>query len=113
RAELLRAAGFAFDVMPANVDETILDGEDPEAYARRVAAAKAAAVRSIAGSRVVLAADTVVVVDGVILGKPAGDADASRMLRLLSGRRHSVMTAVTVVAPNQAPETRVETTSVD
>lgn len=96
RADLLRAAGYEFDVLPADVDESVLPGEKPEAYVRRVAEAKAAAVASKAGGRIVLAADTVVVVDGRILGKPVDDAEAVRMLRLLSGRRHEVMTAITL-----------------
>ena len=96
RADLLRAAGYEFDVLPADVDESVFPGEKPEAYVRRVAEAKAAAVASKAGGRIVLAADTVVVVDGQILGKPVDTADAARMLRLLSGRQHEVMTAITL-----------------
>ena len=87
RAELLRSAGIDFDVMPADVDESVHAGETPEAYVRRIAEAKARAVVPRADGRAVLAADTVVVVDGVILGKPVDRQDAKRMLRLLSGRR--------------------------
>src|SRR5258706_12716079 len=94
RAELLRAAGIEFDVIPANVDETTHSGETSEAYVRRVADAKATAVLRRASRRPVLAADTVVVVDGVILGKPVDRDDAKRMLRMLSGRAHEVITAV-------------------
>jgi len=94
RAELLRAAGIEFDVMPADTDETVHPGDTPEAYVRRVAEAKALAVIARANGRPVLAADTVVVVDGAILGKPADREDARRMLRLLSGRAHEVLTAV-------------------
>src|SRR5258706_939178 len=68
RAELLRAAGIEFQVMPANADETAHPGETPEAYVRRVSAAKATAVLERASGRPVLAADTVVVVDDLILG---------------------------------------------
>jgi septum formation protein len=96
RAELLRAAGFEFDVQPARVDESVHADERPEQYVRRVADAKARTVLAHAGDAVVLAADTTVVIDGQILGKPVDDADASRMLRLLSGRRHQVLTAVTL-----------------
>src|SRR5471032_3196664 len=92
RAELLRAAGIEFDVMPANADETVHPGETPDAYVRRVAEAKARAVLPRANGRPVLAADTVVIVDGAILGKPDDRDDAKRMLRLLSGRAHEVMT---------------------
>ena len=94
RAELLRAAGIEFDVMPANADETVHPDETPEAYVQRVAEAKATAVRQRANGRPVLAADTVVVVDEVILGKPVDREDAKRMLRMLSGRAHDVLTAV-------------------
>lgn len=117
RAELLRTAGFEFDVQPADVDERVLEGEAPDTYVRRVAEAKAAGVVRLAGGRVVLAADTVVVVDWTILGKPAGHEDATRMLRLLSGRRHSVLTAVVVLAPRFGADgwraTRVEETVVE
>jgi septum formation protein len=97
RAELLRAAGIEFDVMPANADETVHVGETPEAYARRVAEAKARAIVTRANGRPILAADTVVVVDEAILTKPVDDNDARRMLRLLSGRTHEVVTAVTLL----------------
>lgn len=96
RAELLRAAGIEYRVAPADVDERVWPGEMPEPYVRRVAEAKAAAVAARGAGPVVLAADTVVVVDTEILGKPVDAADASRMLRLLSGRTHEVLTAVCV-----------------
>jgi septum formation protein len=113
RADLLRAAGFDFDVLPANVDETVRPDEEADTYACRVARAKAAAVRPLAGDRLVLAADTVVVVARLILGKPTDPDDAARMLGLLSGHRHEVLTAVTMVAPGRDELTRVETTSVE
>ena len=94
RADLLRSAGIEFDVSHANVDESVLPGETPEEHVRRLADAKARAVLARAGARPVLGADTVVVVDGQILGKPRDDGDARRMLRLLSGRQHVVMTGV-------------------
>lgn len=112
RAELLRAAGFAFDVQPAHADETVHPGESPDAYVRRVAEAKARTVLPAAGPRLVLAADTTVVVDGDIFGKPENRDDAVRMLRALRNRRHEVMTAVTLAAPARVV-TRVETTAVD
>ena len=96
RAELLNAAGIEFDPMPAHVDETVQDGESPERYVRRLADAKACGILARSHGRPVVAADTVVVVDGQILGKPSDAADARRMLRLLSGRRHEVLTAVSV-----------------
>jgi septum formation protein len=94
RADLLRAAGIAFEVLPAHVDESLLDGETPLGYVQRVAADKARAVyRSRPGS-IVLAADTTVVVDSLVLGKPGDDAEARGMLRMLSGRAHDVITGV-------------------
>jgi septum formation protein len=113
RAELLRAAGFDFDVQPAGADETLHSGESPDAYARRIAQTKAQTVAGTAAGRIVLAADTTVVAGGEVLGKPIDDADAARMLRLLAGRRHDVLTAVTVLAPGRTPLTRVETTAVE
>jgi septum formation protein len=99
RQELLRGLGLEFTVVPAHVDESRRRDEKALDYVERVARDKAMAVvaklgTSAAGNLVVLAADTTVDVDGEILGKPADDADARRMLRLLSGRTHQVHTAV-------------------
>ena len=102
RAELLRAAGIAFDVLTADVDETRRDGEAAEAYVTRLAEAKARAVTERAGGRPVLGADTVVVCGNDILGKPGDAADAKRMLRMLSGRTHVVMTGVCLLGPAEA-----------
>jgi septum formation protein len=117
RAELLVQAGFSFETAAANIDERILVGESPDEYVRRLAIDKAAAVAAsapqnpAAGDLLVLAADTVVVVDGEILGKPRGDSDAAAMLRKLSGRQHDVVTGVSLRLG--AVETgRVETTAV-
>jgi septum formation protein len=98
RAELLTAAGFAFDIMPADVDETPMRGEDPMQYALRVARDKANRIQAYCreSGTVVLSADTVVVANGEILGKPRDSEDARRMLRLLSGGAHDVHTAVVV-----------------
>ena len=112
RAELLRAAGFTFDIQPANADESVHPGEAAAAYVQRVARAKALAVLPAAGDRVVLAADTTVVVDGQIFGKPENDGDAVRMLRALRNRRHEVLTAVTLAAESRSL-TRVEQTMVE
>ena len=117
RAELLTAAGYAFEVMGTSVDETPAQGESPAAYTLRVALDKAHAVTkrpgaaSIVKDAVVLAADTEVVVDGRILGKPADPEDAARMLRLLSGRVHEVLTAL-VVVKDEEERTDVVRTSV-
>ena len=107
RAELLTAAGFDFDVVPADVDETPLPDEEPREYALRVARAKAEHVaRQVADDRVILAADTVVVAQGRLLGKPADATEAESMLRALSGGVHEVHTAVVVRAGSrQASET--------
>ena len=94
RAELLRSAGVEFDVLVAVVDESVRPGEAPEEHVRRLAENKARAVIPQAGDRPVLAADTVVVVGGTILGKPSDSEDAKRMLRRLSGRAHEVVTGV-------------------
>lgn len=99
RADLLRAAGFEFGIAPADVDETPHPDEAAEAYTLRVAREKARTVenslRAAAGC-VVLAADTEVVIDGRILGKPVNSDDAASMLRRLSGVTHEVLTAVVV-----------------
>ena len=97
RHELLRSVGFAFVVEPADVDEAERPGEDAVRYVERVARAKADAIAERRGSLdgcVILAADTTVDVDGVILAKPVDDGDARRMLGLVSGRTHLVHTAV-------------------
>ena len=112
RADLLRAAGIEFDVLAANVDESVRSGEDPEAYVRRLAEDKARAVMPQAGDRPVLAADTVVVVNGAILGKPADSEDARRMLRRLSGRIHRVVTGVALAVGGRGSMSRAATTDV-
>lgn len=105
RKELLRSAGFGFEVRASDVDETRHAGESAEDYTSRIAREKARAVGASAppGS-VILGADTVVVTDGEILGKPAGPDDAARMLRQLSGYTHRVITAVCVLHPPQGAE---------
>jgi len=95
RLELLRALGLEPLVRPADVDETLRPGEDPHDAAERLARAKAAAVAAAApAGSVVLAADTIVVLDGEALGKPRDGDDARRMLRALRGRGHDVVTGV-------------------
>jgi len=114
RAELLRGAGIDFDVIHADVDETVHPGELPDAYVRRVAAAKARAVAARQRERLVLAADTTVVIDDMMLGKPVDDDDAKRMLCLLSGRMHDVLTAVAVFRAGMSePLVDVERTEVE
>jgi septum formation protein len=97
RAQLLRAAGIAFDVVAADVDETALPGEAPEMHVRRLAEVKANAVAARYPDATILGADTVVVIDDRILGKPRDFDTAAGMLRALSGRSHEVLTGVSVV----------------
>ena len=115
RAELLRAAGFEFETLVAGVDERVRDGESARAYVRRLAAEKSAAVADVvsdARDAIILAADTAVVVNGAILGKPRDDRDAAAMLRQLSGRRHEVMTGISL-RRNSYEIGRVEITIVE
>jgi septum formation protein len=111
RAELLRAAGIPFEAVPAEIDERPRGGEAPEPYVERIAREKARAVASRRPETAVLGADTTVVVDGLILGKPSDDEDARRMLLKLSGRTHDVLTGVAVIAGGRLTSA-VETTRV-
>jgi septum formation protein len=116
RRELLTQAGFEFQVHPAHIPEDPRPGEEPVAYVTRLAREKAQtafarlAEESPSGL-VVLGADTTVTVDGEILGKPEDAADAARMLRMLSGRSHLVVTGVAVVTA-QSTEVASEVTAV-
>jgi septum formation protein len=98
RRDLLTLVGIAHEVRPADVDESVRPGEAPDAYVRRLAAEKARAVADVVGdpAAAVLAADTTVVVDGEILGKPGDAAEARAMVRRLSGRTHEVFTGMAV-----------------
>lgn len=96
RRELLAQVGVRHAVQVADIDESVLAGETPAAYVERLARAKAVAVAPRAGGLAVLGADTTVVVDDEILGKPVDAADAESMLRRLAGREHRVLTAVAV-----------------
>jgi septum formation protein len=100
RAELLTSAGYDFSVEIAEVDESVSPGESPERYVLRVARAKArhVAERRRKSGSVVIGADTTVVADGEILGKPENASDASRMLKTLAGAVHEVLTGVVVIA---------------
>ena len=107
RAEILRSVGWEFTVAVADVDETPMPGEDPAPYVERLALAKARAVAANHPCQLVLGADTTVVVDETILGKPEDAGDARRMLRMLSGRRHQVLTGVALVRDGAAADERV------
>jgi septum formation protein len=104
RQELLRNAGIGFVVQAADVDESLIAGESPRDSAERLAREKALAVWRMRPEDVVLGADTIVVVDEVILGKPADANDAVRMLRMLSGREHRVITGVAVIKSSLKPK---------
>ena len=133
RAELLRAAGFAFEIVATDIDERLRPDEPPAVFVRRLAAEKSAAglarVRPAKAGRyvletdvasgfsrtddlVVLGADTAVVIDGEVLGKPRDDRDAAAMLARLSGRRHEVLTGVSL-RTSAAEAGFVETTTVE
>jgi len=101
RAQLLRNAGIPFVVQPAEIDESRRPGEAPTAYAERLATEKARGVFAKNPQALVLGADTIVTVDEEVLGKPRDAADATRMLRLLSGRQHLVTTAVCLMGRRQ------------
>jgi nucleoside triphosphate pyrophosphatase len=106
RAELLRAAGIAFTVRAADVDEARQDGELPGEYVKRLAVAKASAIAGLEPLQaLILGADTTVVVAGEIIGKPRDTDDSARMLNLLSGGWHEVLTGVALILGDQ---TRVE-----
>ena len=109
RRDLLTLVGISHEVRPANIDERYLAGEVPRAHAERLARGKAAAIA--VPYAVTIGSDTIVVVDGRVLGKPQDAADAARMLRILSGRSHTVLTAV-AVARNGRLESAVERVAV-
>jgi septum formation protein len=113
RQEVLRSARIAFTPLSSNVPEEVRPGESPVAYSSRLARDKATAVWNSSKSPdiLVLGADTVVVVDEHILEKPLNDADSSRMLRMLSGRSHQVVTSVCLLGDG-VDEARSETTVV-
>ncbi len=102
RRDLLDLIGIKHEVIPANIDESIRGGESPREHAERLAREKASAVAGrdpnviAIGDLIAVGADTIVLIDGKILGKPANSVDAGTMLRLLSGREHTVVTAVAV-----------------
>ena len=112
RKELLREAGIEFEAVPAAISEDRHPGEAALDYALRLAREKAADVARRFPQDFVLGADTIVVVDSEVLGKPLDRQDAVRMLRLLSGRAHQVTTAVSLIAPGSGPDTRFRTTEV-
>jgi septum formation protein len=111
RRELLTQAGIAFTVQPADIDESHRPGESPIAFTQRLAREKAEAVFAHHPDATVLGADTIVVCDAEILGKPTDAADAARMLRLLSDREHQVITGVAIIT-SQGTRIQADTTTV-
>lgn len=111
RRELLELVGIVHEVRPADIDESLWPGETPVGHSERLARGKAHAIAAAAGDAVVIAADTIVVVDGDILGKPKDVAHATEMLRRLSGRQHTVYTAI-AVARGERTESAVEAVEV-
>jgi septum formation protein len=110
RRELLLRLGVAFQVRPQDIDESVLNVEKPYDYVRRVALEKALSALAANPDALVLAADTSVIVDDQILGKPQDSGDALSMLSLLSNREHTVLTAVTLANSEKQRSTVVRTT---
>jgi len=96
RRELLNLVGIAHEVQPADIDESYLAGERPREHAERLARGKTAVIARREPDALVIGSDTIVVVDGDVLGKPVDELDAVRMLERLAGRSHVVVTAVAV-----------------
>ena len=112
RQELLRKEGIQFDIHAPDISEDQRPGEPPLEYVRRLAEEKCGKVARQFPNAFVLGADTIVVADGEILGKPTDSQDAARMLKVLSGRIHQVTTAVSLIAPDKGADTRSLTTHV-
>jgi len=111
RRELMTQAGFTFDVLASNIDETRHSGESPIDYVQRLALEKASAVAALHPNAIVLGADTTVVLEGEVMNKPTDLADAERMLQALSGKTHQVHTGLAVVTASSR-RSHVETTDV-
>ena len=112
RKELLTAVGWEFEAITAGIDESVMLGEDPPTYVQRLAKSKAEAVAAKLDHGLVLGADTTVVIDHQILGQPDDDMDAKRMLQLLNGKWHEVLTGVAVVRVGGDSRVDFETTRV-
>ncbi len=106
RVEILTSVGWPFDKVPADIDESEVEGETSAEYVARLAEEKALAVARQRPNEIVLGADTTVVIDDGILGKPLDLDDAKRMLGLLSGRSHFVLTGVAVAMSKAIRSTR-------
>lgn len=104
RKQLLSELGLTFETLSADIDETVLPGEAPEQLVRRLALAKAAAVASQRPDAWILGADTIVVIDGMILGKPGDTSEAAAMLSRLQGRVHHVFGGVAIINPARSAQ---------
>ncbi len=107
RAEILTSVGWAFTKDSADIDETEFDGELPEDYVQRLAKEKAETVAQKYSDAIILGADTTVVINHQIIGKPVDLTDAKRMLKMLSGNWHEVLTGVALVEA-QSPKSKVK-----
>jgi septum formation protein len=108
REELLHAVGLTFKILPGHIDETYLEGESPRAHVKRLSKKKAAVIAAKYPDALVLGADTIVVIDGQILGKPKNKKQAREMLQQLSNRRHTVFTGFTIACvKNGVSKTKV------
>jgi septum formation protein len=112
RAELLTRLGLSFEIVVSNVPENLLEGEAPSEHTERLSREKALAVSEAHSDSLVLAGDTVVVLDGVLLGKPVDTQDAVRMLSSLAGRTHRVISGLALVTPGQGVLSGFQTTDV-
>ena len=108
RTEILNAVGWPFEAVAADIDESVRAGESAVSYVKRLALTKAQTVARKSSGGLVLGADTTVVVGGELLGQPVDDDDARRMLKLLSGRWHEVLTGVALVRGDQEAQPLVE-----
>ena len=108
RAEILRAAGWPFEAVAADIDESVQVGEDAISYVKRLALTKAQTVAPNVTAGLILGADTTVLVDGEMLGQPVDDEDAGRMLKLLSGKWHEVLTGVALIRLGDAASALVD-----
>ena len=111
RSEILTAVGWAFDKQVPSIDEAPISGESARDYVARLAVEKAQAVSKDSAGRIVLGADTTVVVDGEIIGKPEDLEDARRMIKMLAGRSHEVLTGIALVRDDRVVS-GVESTTV-
>jgi septum formation protein len=107
RSEILTAVKWPFQLLPVDIDESRRPGEEPVEYVERLALEKASAAAERIGTGLILGADTTVLVEGDVLGKPRDEDEAQRMLRRLSGRWHDVLTGVALVRAGAVPSSRV------